>query len=99
MTLPNIFTPNGDGINDNMVPIETLNADMDYIVSNIEYINIQIYNRWGLLIHVTDGYIPHWDGRTMNGKICSDGVYYWVFNYGDISGGDYTTNGYVQLIR
>mgnify|MGYP001592206013 CR=1 FL=1 len=65
----------------------------------IKYINIEIYNRWGLLIHVTKGYIPNWDGITMNGKICSDGVYYWVFNYGDISGGDYKTNGYVQLIR
>lgn len=99
LTLPNIFTPNGDGTNDNMVPIETLDEDINYIISNIEYINIQIYNRWGLLIHVTDGYIPNWDGRTMNGKICSDGVYFWIFNYGDISGGDYTTNGYVHLIR
>lgn len=99
LTLPNIFTPNGDDVNDNFVPIETLDEDINYIISNIKYINIEIYNRWGLLIHVTKGYIPYWDGRTMSGKNCSDGVYYWIFNYGDISGGEYKTNGYVHLVR
>ena len=99
LTLPNIFTPNGDGPNDNMVPIETLDGDIDYILNNLEYINIRIYNRWGLLVHISEGALPNWDGLSMDGGICSDGVYYWVFEYGDLSGKRYLNNGFVQLVR
>ena len=88
-TIHNVFTPNGDNVND----------FFDFEENAMQEISVEIYNRWGLLIHVTKGYIPYWDGRTMNGKVCSDGVYYWIFNYGDISGGEYKTNGYVHLVR
>lgn len=60
LTLPNAFTPNGDGIN-----------DVFFSVPNAELISIEIYNRWG--IQVYNGNNP-WDG-TYQGNIQPLGVY------------------------
>lgn len=68
--LPNIFTPNGDGINDLFQPIR-----MRYI----EYINIKIYSRWGLLVFETNDPIINWDGTyESTGHASTSGVYYYV---------------------
>lgn len=66
--LPNVFTPNGDGINDNLC----------YPVSNATYYDFKAYNRWGNLIHSSSGnvsgdYVCVWDGA----EAC-DGCYYAV---------------------
>lgn len=69
--LPNVFTPNGDGINDYFRPIEPY-----YFV---EKINIQIFNRWGLLMYETTDPDIMWDGRDFKtGRKVTDGVYYYV---------------------
>lgn len=69
--LPNVFTPNGDGINDYFRPI-----DPYYFV---EKINIQIFNRWGLLMYETEDPDIMWNGTNYkNGKTVSDGVYYYI---------------------
>lgn len=65
---PNIFTPNGDGINDAFdLKISCYNCGLQ----------LQIYNRWGQLLFTTDQF--KWDG-TYNGNLCADGVYYYVLN-------------------
>ncbi len=65
----NIFSPNGDGINDVWtIPFldQYPNADL------------KIYNRWGeLLFEVTGGYTTPWDA-TFNGKPLPVGSYYYV---------------------
>jgi gliding motility-associated-like protein len=69
--LPNVFTPNDDGINDLFQPIPPY-----YFV---EKIDIQIFNRWGLLMFETEDPDINWDGRYYkNGKLVSDGVYYYI---------------------
>jgi gliding motility-associated-like protein len=70
-SLPNVFTPNGDGINDLFTPLEPYRYVKD--------IDINIYNRWGqLLFHTTDPNI-NWNGKVNNsGGECPDGVYYYV---------------------
>ncbi|HOK37361.1 MAG TPA: gliding motility-associated C-terminal domain-containing protein [Bacteroidales bacterium] len=69
--LPNVFTPNNDGINDYFRPIEPY-----YFVTRI---NIQIFNRWGLLMYETTNPDIIWDGRDFKtGKKVSDGVYFYV---------------------
>jgi gliding motility-associated-like protein len=69
--LPNVFSPNGDGINDYFRPI-----DPYYFVTKI---NIQIYNRWGQLMYETDDPDIMWNGTNYkNGKTVSDGVYYYL---------------------
>jgi gliding motility-associated-like protein len=69
--LPNVFSPNGDGINDYFRPI-----DPYYFV---EKINIQIFNRWGQLMYQTDDPDIMWNGTNYkNGKTVSDGVYFYI---------------------
>ena len=68
--IPNVFTPNGDGVNDNFE-----------IVHPICIVNptLQIYNRWGRLVYKTSDLPLIWDGL-INGEKASGGTYYWVFN-------------------
>lgn len=70
-TLPNVFTPNGDGIHDYFRPI-----DPYYFV---EKINIQIFNRWGQIMFETEDPEINWNGTNYrNGKVVSDGVYFYI---------------------
>jgi gliding motility-associated-like protein len=69
--LPNVFSPNGDGINDLFSALVPYNY--------VESVNIQIYNRWGQLIFETVNPDVNWDGIHMkSGKIVPDGVYYYL---------------------
>ncbi|NOZ36061.1 MAG: gliding motility-associated C-terminal domain-containing protein [Chlorobi bacterium] len=68
--LPNVFTPNGDGINDLFKP---------YPYKYVDKINMTIYNRWGNEVFKTEDPDINWDGRDFQtGKPVSDGVYYYV---------------------
>ncbi len=68
--LPNIFTPNGDEINDYFQPIKPY-----YFVTEI---NIKIFNRWGQLLFETNDPEINWDGiNARTGKMVSDGVYFY----------------------
>ena len=68
--LPNVFTPNGDGINDYFRP---------YAYSFIERVDMKIYSRWGMLVYKTEDPDINWDGKLMNtNRFVSSGVYYYV---------------------
>lgn len=68
--LPNIFTPNGDGLNDLFHPLLPFKF--------VDNIDINIVNVWGVTVFsTTDPYI-YWDGTYQNGgKPCTDGVYFY----------------------
>lgn len=60
---PNIFTPNGDGVNDFWKPLG-------------QYGNVIILNRWGnVVFEFTNS--QNWNGKTANGILCPDGIYYY----------------------
>ena len=99
MTLPNIFTPNGDDYNDSFTPFEMVWEDLEYLMANLEYINFNVYNRWGELIHSSSLVIPYWKGLDNSGLEVPDGVYYWTLNYADIDDGVFNNNGFVELKR
>jgi gliding motility-associated-like protein len=65
--IPNVFTPNGDNINDRLI------AKTSGLVDHIDF---KLYNRSGLLIFSTDKPRIDWDG-TYNGRIVSPGVYFY----------------------
>ena len=68
--LPNVFSPNNDGINDIYRSLRT---------SYIERVDMQIFNRWGLLVFQTDDPDINWDGKIMGtDRLVSTGVYYYV---------------------
>ena len=63
VTLPNIFTPNGDGVNDRFAAFE----------QNPGNWQLTIYSRWGTEVFSTNNLIQGWSG-----KDASAGTYYWV---------------------
>jgi gliding motility-associated-like protein len=67
--LPNVFTPNGDGINDIYLSWN-LNG-------YIKKVNMKIYNRYGKEMFATANPDIKWDGR-YNDKLVSTGVYYYI---------------------
>ncbi len=68
--LPNIFSPNGDNINDIYKPGP---------YKFVDHVNLQIFDRWGVLVFKTTDPDINWDGRNMfTNKMVSDGVYYYI---------------------
>ena len=88
-TIPNIFTPNNDGLND-VFKIK---------YKNITTINCKIYNRWGLLVTELTKLNDAWDGRTTSGLQAVEGVYFYVLTATGNDGKGYNENGFVQLVR
>ena len=71
-TLPNVFTPNGDGFNDVFEPIVT---GIDLIVS----VKTVVFNRWGNILHDTDDPLIQWDGKSKLTKMdCPPGTYFYI---------------------
>lgn len=71
--LPNVFTPNGDGINDLYQPICAVPAF-------IQYVKFSVYNRWGKLVHYSDNDILlNWNGSQLGegGQNLSTGTYFY----------------------
>ena len=83
--IPNIFTPNSDGINDLFRPI---------ISKGIISMNIEIYNRWGNKVFETNDLLIGWNGNNL-----TDGTYFWIVYYTNIKGVQNKLNGYVVLLR
>jgi gliding motility-associated-like protein len=70
--LPNVFTPNGDNINDFLVPKDNPEATVDYV-------ELHIYNRWGKKVYYTEDPNVKWDGKDMNTKkLLPDGTYFYI---------------------
>ncbi|MEM7035418.1 MAG: gliding motility-associated C-terminal domain-containing protein [Bacteroidota bacterium] len=67
----NVFSPNGDGINDEFIPYE---------VQGVDYYRMQIFDRWGTEIFQSDD--GRWDGtKGDTGRNMPAGVYYYIFEY------------------
>jgi gliding motility-associated-like protein len=90
LSMPNIFTPNGDGINDVFSP----NAH------GLKTLDCTIYDRWGIKITALDLTTQqYWDGHTTSGIACSDGTYFYTVTATDVNGKSYSLKGFIQLIR
>jgi len=84
--IPNIFSPNGDGVHDRW--------EIAYLAS-YPGCAVDIYNRYGQLIYHSVGYDSPWDG-TVNGKQVPVGTYYYII---DPKNGRKKMSGYVDVIR
>ncbi len=85
----NVFSPNGDGIND-IFYIQTTKT-----IS----VNLQILNRWGNLIFEQTGENPIWEGKTTDGLSVTDGVYFYRFKSNNLDGSAFRGHGFVHLVR
>jgi gliding motility-associated-like protein len=90
--MPNAFTPNGNGLNDEFKP-EGFMLDKDNF-------QMWIFDRWGNMIFYTERYDKGWDGRANDGKdIAQEDVYVWKIVTKDLQGNDKTYVGHVSLIK
>ena len=87
--LPDIFTPNGDGINDILMPV---------LPGIKKFRCFKIYNRWGQLIFESREKSKGWDG-TYLGKAQPIETYVWQIEGEDTAGKVYTKSGLFSLIR
>ena len=85
LEIPNVFTPNGDGINDLFVPI---------VSKGIISMNTLIYNRWGNKIFETNRLLIEWNGQDV-----SDGTYFWIVYYTDKNGNLNSLKGFVTILK
>lgn len=69
--IPNVFTPNGDGINDLL----------DLKTQNLEEFTFVVVDRWGARVFETRNLNDYWDGKTPSGQDAPEGVYYYMLSY------------------
>ena len=86
--IPNVFTPNGDGINDFFIIANSGLADY----------HVQIFNRWGNLLFETTAAEIIWDGRTPAGKPVEAGTYFYILRAASRAV-DYDTKGFITVLR
>ena len=85
--IPNVFTPNNDGVND------TWNLEDAFFYSDSD---IRIYNRYGRRVFKSIGYEQPWDGTNENGNSLPDGTYFYIIKLSD---GEDRIRGSVTIMR
>lgn len=89
IAVPTGFTPNGDGLNDFLYPLNAFKATR---------LTFRVYNREGLLLFETHDWNRRWDGN-FNGIQQPSGAYAWMLNYVDAAGKAVLLKGTTMLIR
>ncbi len=87
ITVPNVITPNGDGINDYFKV-----TSLEYYIGN----QFVVYNRWGKKVYEKDNYIP--DKDRFDGEGLPDGTYFFILKYsGYLNSGE--RSGSLTILR
>jgi gliding motility-associated-like protein len=88
--IPNVFTPNGDGMNDKLVFVG--------IDENATF-SLQIFNRWGIKVFETEDPLDYWNGKN-GGSAVSSGTYFYILTYTDVcSDEEKIEKGTVTLLK
>ena len=87
VVIPNVFTPNNDGVNDFFL----------FGSSNIAELELIIVNRWGNLVYKTDDVNFMWNGRDMSGKPVTEGVYFYDYKVKGVMGDEMSGHGFVSV--
>jgi gliding motility-associated-like protein len=86
-SVPNIFSPNGDKIND------------EFFVDGIcvKDLSLSIFNRWGKLIHEMSGADAKWDGK-ISGNKAAEGTYFYTGKISRVDGKEIDIKGFFMLM-
>ena len=84
----NVFTPNGDQINDELVFSEDCNMDG----------TVLIFNRWGEIVYESNDLLQTWDGRAKSGKFVNAGTYFYNIEVQSKFGQKETKSGFITVI-
>lgn len=88
--VPDVITPNNDGINDFLV----INC-----LENYPDNELTIYSRWGEIVYQAFGYTNNWDGYAEKNKSkLPDGTYVFILKV-NIAGEEKTINGSLTIVR
>jgi gliding motility-associated-like protein len=86
--VPNIFSPDGNGVND------VLFVDG----KNIQEVNLQVYNRWGNLVFESNSLSKGWDG-TYQGQPVNQGVFVYLVTGRYKDGDGFEQKGTITVVR
>jgi len=88
LQVPNVFTPNGDGMND------------EFRVAYISLASFQcwVYNRWGRKVFFWTDPQKGWDG-TIGGKKAAEGSYFYIIKAVGTDGQKFSRKGDINLLR
>jgi gliding motility-associated-like protein len=89
--IPNVFSPNGDGVNDTFGVFGP--------ATGITAFSLEIFNRWGQLLFSADRTGMRWDGRQFSGEMAPEGTYFWVLRYTAPNGEAVERTGHLTLVR
>lgn len=94
MSIPDAFSPNGDGINDKFIISHSISTKID----------LEVYNRWGALVYKSKDYQNDWDGTglgTFLGQKLITGTYFCVYKEIKIATGEVLNRNvkYITLRR
>lgn len=87
--VPNVFSPNNDNLNEAFRP---------YGMPYTSRYRMEIYNRWGALLYVSDDINKGWDGTYRNETVAPD-IYLYKIQVVDMFGERSILNGTVSLLR
>jgi gliding motility-associated-like protein len=90
LVMSNVFTPNGDGINDYWVPVTQ---------KNIRELTTQIFDRWGRRLYTTENLNVEWGGQLNGTTPAAPGTYYWIAEFVDTAGEKGQEKGTITLLR
>lgn len=85
LEMPNVFTPDGDGVNEQFIPVN---------IQGVETLNVIILNRWGQQVFESDNLLIEWDAFDV-----MDGTYFWMVRYTSSQDEEFVKTGFVQIIR
>ena len=85
--IPDFFSPNGDGTND------------EFRITGFLWYDIEIYDRWGTRLWMNNGVIDDfWNGQ-IEGLDAADGVYYYIFEGESYKGEYFKRASHLTLMR
>jgi len=85
--IPNVFTPNGDGIND----------QFKLRIKGLDRINLKVFNRWGKLVY--EGSENYWSGKDQGGRNLQAGTYFFTMIYQQIGREEKKFQGTVSILE
>jgi gliding motility-associated-like protein len=88
MYIPNVFTPNEDGKNDEFTVYGT----------GFTKIEISVFDRWGSKLYTTTDITKGWDG-TFKGVLSKEDTYVYKINFTTLDGKKHTKTGHVTLMK
>ena len=90
LIVPNVFSPNGDGVNDAVVLDAPWGGTLTF----------QVFNRWGQRVHIGSAAHVEWNGRSsFSGELVPEGTYFYTLDVDSYTGERRSQQGTLQLLR